>query len=159
MAIIGEKKFSKKGFIFSTDFIIAFIIILFIITSFIIIVTNNTRISINFEEQIYLEGKTVFVADSFVKNYNENNTMLGACVVDFERKRVLSNEISSENFSKIRQLEIDDFFVKKISTVKNGVEQIIFFEQKNSEKCITAKRFALVDGMKKIVLLKGCLNE
>ena len=73
---------NEKGFIFSMDLIIACIIILFSILWFVIFINNNLTLTINFETEKYLEAKTIFIVDSFIKNFNEENTLLGSCKFD-----------------------------------------------------------------------------
>lgn len=154
-------KINKKGFIFSTDLIISIIIILFSITSFLIIINNNLGLAIKFEKEKYVEQKTIFVADSFVKNFSEENAMLGSCIIDFEKKRVLSNEISSTNFSNIKELKINDFFIKKIESENIIGKKIIYSNNNNMREidCISVKRFVFLDGIKSIISFTGCLNE
>lgn len=151
---------TNKGLIFSTDLIITVSIMLFSIFFFLIIINNNFQQNIEFEKEKYLESKTIFVADSFVKNFNENNTLLGACIIDFEKKRVLSNEINSNNFSKIKELEITDFFIKKIS-YKNYFEEKTFYENKlkKPKNCVSISRFVLLNSIKSIITFTGCLND
>ncbi len=154
---------SKKGFIFTSDAIITTIIILFAIFVFIFLINNNLALASQFEKEKYLEEKTIFVADSFVKNFDSENSLLGACKINNERKRVLSNEINSENFSKIFSLEINDFFIEKIE-FENAFQKNIIYQNKETQNfttnnCISIKRFVLLENIKTIFYFKGCLNE
>jgi hypothetical protein len=87
--------------------------------------------------------------------------LLGAGIVDLEKKRVRSNELNSANFSNLKSLEIENFFVKKVSYyfTSNKKEQIIYFSQKLSSNCLSVKRFVLIDGRKSLVFVTGCLDE
>jgi hypothetical protein len=159
MSITNNISIGRKGFIFSTDLIITIILMLFVLTIFIIITSNNFNFSISFEKEKYLEAKVIFVADSFVKNFNTENSLLGASYYCVDRKRILENEISSSNFSNIKQLDFDDFFIKSI-TVKNFSEKNIFFDNRQDFRgCISIKRMAFVDNIKSIITFRGCLIE
>jgi len=123
--------------------------------------SNNTSAFVKNVDDFFLEEKTMFVADAFVKNFDPQNALLGACVVDIEKKRVRSNELDSANFSNLKSLEIENFFVKKISYYfsNNRKEQIIYFSQRLSSNCLNIKRFVLLDGVKSLVFVTGCLDE
>ena len=146
----------NKGFIFYTDVMIATILLLFAITCLIFFINNNTNFAITNTESNYLESKTIFVADSFIKNLNPTNTMLGACKHDLDKKRILSNQLSILNFVNIKPLNLDDFFIKEI-IVENIIKTKIFSQEKNSNNCITIKRFVLVEGIKSKIYFTGCL--
>lgn len=150
---------NEKGFIFSMDLIIACIIILFSILWFVIFINNNLTLTINFETEKYLEAKTIFIVDSFIKNFNEENTLLGSCKFDESKKRILSNELNSNYFSNIKKIDINNFFIKKIETKNNFDSKIIYFEEQNSKNCISIKRFILLDNIKNIIIFTGCLVE
>ena len=146
----------NKGFIFYTDVMIATVLILFTMTFLIFFVNNATNTAINGTQNKYLESKTIFVADSFVKNFNSNNSLLGSCAFDFDKKRILSNQLSVLNFVNIKPLNLDDFFIKEI-LVENISKTKIFSQEKNSNTCITIKRFVLVEGIKSMIYFTGCL--
>ncbi|MFA5357362.1 MAG: hypothetical protein WC308_00350 [archaeon] len=152
---------SNKGMIFSTDAIIASTIILFSLLIFFTNISNYSENISKTSKQLILEEKTLLTADAFVKNYSPENALLGACKVDYEKKRVKSNEIESKNFSTIKQTASKKFFIKKITLTNTNAknEKTIFTEEKNSETCITAKRLAFVDSEKTIVEITGCLIE
>lgn len=152
---------SNRGMIFSIDTTIAAGIILLSLLAFFIALNNYSNNIMKASRQAFLEEKTLFTADAFVKNYSPENAVLGACKTDFEKKRVKSNEIDSKNFSEIRQINSKKFFIKKIllKNAANGPEKIIFADAKNSEECVTAKRLAIVDSEKTIIETTGCLLE
>ena len=149
----------NRGFIFSIDALIAFTIMLFSLLVFVIILSNSTTQLVKSTENFYLEEKTIFVADSFVKNFDTENSLLGACVFDLEKKRIKSNELTRTNFANMHKLQIDDFFVKQVIIKTHLKEERIFFDARNEKECVTVKRFVILDGEKAIVLLEGCLNE
>lgn len=145
--------------LFSIDTIIASTIILLSLLVFFTALENHTSEISGTGEKIFLEEKTIFVADSFVKNYDPENGLLGACVPDYEKKRVRSNEISSANFLNIKLVEIDKFFVKKISFKNRTTDTTVFSTEKKGKECIVAKRFALIDSEKAVIEIMGCLLE
>jgi hypothetical protein len=149
---------TNKGFIFTTDLIFTIAILLITMLVFVIFVNNQINFFTEQEKNFYLEEKTIFVADAFIKNYNSNNTMLGACIFDSDKKRILSNELSSINFLKIKQLNTSDFFIKKI-IVKNVLTKEIFLDNTQSNTCFSIKRFAFVDNLKSEINFVGCLHE
>jgi len=152
---------NSRGIIFSFDIIITFIIILFGITVFVFAMHNNTNLFVKNVDDFFLEEKTLFVADSFIKNFDPTNALLGACVVDLEKRRVKNNELTSANFSNLKSLEIEGFFVKRVSYrfLGNNREQIIYSSTKQSKNCLSVKRFVLIDGTKALVLVEGCIDE
>jgi hypothetical protein len=158
MNIIHNK---SRGIIFSFDIIITFLIILFGITVFVFALHNNTNSFVKNVDDFFLEEKTIFVADSFVKNFDPTNALLGSCVIDLEKRRVKSNELASANFSNLKSLGIESFFVKRVSyrVLGNTSEQIIYSSARQSLNCLTAKRFVLIDAQKALVFVTGCLDE
>jgi hypothetical protein len=149
---------SNRGVIFAIDAIIASCILLLGLLAFFITLGNYSNRLGEESKNIFLGEKTIFVADSFVKNYSAENSLLGACIIDYEKKRVKSNELSSANFSNARALELDEFFVKSVSIKGGGPKKNVFMSGKNGKNCITIRRFALVDGEKAIVEVQGCLS-
>ncbi len=153
----------QKGIIFSTDAMLAFSITLLMILGFAIALGNYSERMSEKSESFFLEEKTFMVADSFVKNYNSENTMLGACIVDYEKKRVKSNWIDSTNFEEIKQVDINGFFVKEIVaksniTEKTPSEKHIFLDNFEGKNCLKVERFVLIDGEKAIIQIEGCLK-
>jgi hypothetical protein len=146
----------NKGFIFYTDVMIATILLLFTLTFLIFFINNTTNTAINSTQNKYLESKTIFVADSFIKNFNPNNSLLGACTFNTDKKRILSNQLSLLNFVNIKPLNLDDFFIKEI-LIENILKTKIFYQEKDSNTCITIKRFVLVNGLKSKIYFTGCL--
>jgi len=150
-----------KGMIFSFDAMIAFIIMLFMISVFALTLGNYSTQVLAQEQNFFLEEKTIFVADAFVKNYNSDNALLGGCIIDLDKKRVKSNEISSALLNNTKQIEIEGFFVKeaKIKSLDKTISKIFLSDNRESEQCIAIKRFVLIDGKKALVLITGCLIE
>ena len=152
-----KKNNSEKGFFFTTDVIVAFVIVLFSLLVFSLSLSNNFNLKTQNEIDKFLEEKTIFLADAFIKNYNEKNSMTGACFFDEEKRRVRSNEINSALFSNIKSLNLETFFVKEIKIINSS--KIIYLANKNSKKCLSVRRMALVDGIKRIIEFRGCLSE
>jgi len=160
---ITKKGFcNERGAIFSLDAAIAFTITLFAIIAFCTMLANYSSATIQNENEFLLQQKTMAVADSFVKNYNPTNALLGACIIDSEKKRVKENELSSLNFANINPLKAGEFFVRNIGVrlVSNG--NLLFskvLDAREENNCLTVKRFALVDGQTAAIEIQGCLNE
>lgn len=146
---------SNKGFIFTTDLIITIILLLFCLLAFALTIGSQINFLEEREKSLFLEEKIIFIADSFVKNFDEENALLGACKIDLEKKRVLSNELNSASFSNIKQIKSEKIFIKNIIIG----EKVIFSDSKTAKNCFSVKRFVLVDGIKKIIFMNGCLNE
>jgi len=145
--------------IFSIDAIIAFSLMLMGMLVFVTVLSNSGNSAVQQAKELFLEEKTFAIADSLVKNYNQENTLLGACTTDLKKKRVLSNELTAQNLLSAKPIELEGFFVKSISYNTGAGEKQILLSQKDSDKCISAKRFVLLDGAKTIISVKGCLNE
>ena len=147
---------TNRGIIFSMDALIAFVIVLFMLLMFVFSVNNQTNKITQNIGQFFLEEKIMLVADSLVKNYNEENSLLGACIIDVEKKRVKSNEISSANFSNLKPLKQDAFFVKSVSYQTQTKKNKIVVENKIGT-CLIVKRFVLIDGEKGLIFVEGCV--
>jgi len=150
-----QTKNKQKGIIFSTDAGISFAIMLISCFLMVITIANNTSISQRNIKNFELEEKALLIADSLVKNLDEENPLLGACIYDTDKKRVLSNSLSEELIKKAKSLELENFFVKKITILSQQKTELIL-SSKESIDCITAKRFALVDKKKSIIEVQTC---
>jgi len=138
------------------DAMVAFVIVLFMLLAFILTVSaegNNLTQNVG---HFFLEEKVMLVADSLVKNYNEKNGLLGACIFDFDKRRVKSNEINSLNFSNLKPISLDNFFVKSVGYQTAFKKDKWIVENKNGN-CLVVKRFVLIDGEKGIVFVEGCV--
>ena len=153
----NRKRRGQKGAIFSLDAAIAFSLALLSALVFACALGNYSSGLVGEEESIFLQEKTMMVADSFVKNRNPENALLGACTVDPDKKRVRSNELGSEAFEGIRPLSMDGFFVKRVSVPAKGFSKEL--DARKGSRCIVVKRFALVDGEKAVIEVEGCLDE
>ncbi len=151
--------FSKKGAIFSIDALIAFTLTLLILLSFVQLTTNIFVQQKEQVKQFYLEEKTLMIADSLVKNRNLENSLLGACAADSDKKRITGNEIEEQLLLQAKPFELKEFFAKELKFETKGMTKIISLNNKESENCLSAKRFALIDGEKSIIEIKGCLIE
>jgi hypothetical protein len=150
---------NKKGIIFFTDAIISSAIMLVIILVFVFFITNKINILVQEEKHFFLEEKTIFLADSFVKNFDSENAMLGACKIDLKKKRILSNEIDSLNFGNIKAKHFDNFFIKEIIIdFFYEKRERIFFDSFEGKECFSVRRFAFVDNKKAGIEFKGCLK-
>lgn len=147
---------TNKGIIFSMDALVAFVIVLFMLLIFVFSVNNQTNKITQNVGHFFLEEKVMLVADSLVKNFNEENSLLGACIVDIEKKRVKSNEIASINFSNLKPFHQDDFFIKSVSYQTTTRKNKFLIENKEGE-CLVVKRFVLIDGEKGFVFVEGCV--
>jgi len=108
----------------------------------------------------FLEEKTLVLADSLVKNFNPENTTLGSAIVDHEKKRIKSNELTTANLKNAKAFQTGNFFVKQISWKKtNTFQEKIILNNSNTKNCLSAKRFVIIDGEKAIIELIGCINE
>ncbi|VVB76519.1 Uncharacterised protein [uncultured archaeon] len=96
------------------------------------------------------------IADSMVKNSNTTTPLLGACVYDFDKKRVKTNELSSAEIKKAAFAQYGKIFVKSISYETGAGKENILLTQKISENCITAKRFVLIEGEKGLIFIQTC---
>jgi hypothetical protein len=145
--------------IFSTDAIIAFSIMLLTMLAFACTLANTAQNSLQTTTNLELEEKTLMIADSMVKNYFEKNTLLGACITDTDKKRVKTNEINSANLKKAKQPDIEGIFVQKILFKTKTTKETIELEKKQAKECLTAKRYALIDGEKGIIETTICKKE
>ena len=147
---------TAKGMIFTLDAGISFTIILLSVLLFAVTLNAN---AIKAEENISnfaLEEKANLIADSFVKNFDENNTLRGACVYDPLKRRVKTNELRLANIKNANTIEFGKIFVKELEYTTQTQHEFITLNQKSSSKCITEKRFVLIDWEKGIILIKTC---
>jgi hypothetical protein len=157
--LIKKTKKFQKGIIFSIDSMIAFIIMLFVIFGTIYFISTNYEKQKENILDFYLMEKTLLLTDSLVKNNSLENYLLGAAIIDLEKKRVKSNELKKKYLMLAKSFELEDYFVKEISWKNNFESKKIVLSEKNSQKCFSSKRFVKIDGEKSIIELKGCLIE
>ena len=159
MPTISNFILSEKGMIFSIDAFIAFVILLFSVLLFVLFLNNFSSGAASTVSDFELEEKSLLIADSFVKNYSSENSLLGACILDMDKKRVLLNQLSFENLSKIKPFSQDRIFVKSISyslLPSPSFSVIILDSSKSFSSCVSAKRFVLIDNQKAIVEVLVC---
>ena len=144
----------NRGAIFTIDALMSLIILLFMIFGAMLFLNNQVLGYTKSRDYFFLEEKTIFVADSLIKNFNSENTLLGSCIYDIEKHRVRSNELALVNILLVKPFSVGNFFVKSISF--NGFEKKM--NDRFSENCVSVKRMAFVDGIKKVVLVTGCLE-
>ncbi|MEI7961756.1 MAG: hypothetical protein WCI04_05465 [archaeon] len=142
--------------IFSLDAAISFVIMLMCTLVFASVLAGNITQSKENIESFELEEKALMIADSLVKNYDQNNTTLGACIIDADKKRVLTNQISLANLLLAKKLIFEGIFVESITVKTKNLNKTIKLENSNFETCISAKRFALIDGESATVEVKTC---
>ena len=120
------------------------------------LLAQNTNIEKENLDNFELEEKTLLISDSLVKNYDENNTLLGGCVLDNDKKRVLTNQLNSENLQKAKKEELGEYTVQKISLNFGSKTEEIELDNNDYTNCLASKRFVLVDGKKTILEVKVC---
>ena len=146
----------SKGMIFSLDAMISFVIILICALLFVFALNNYSQKSEQNLKSFELEEKALLLADSFIKNFDENNPLRGACIYDSDKKRVRTNELSLENMKKAKSIEFGEMFVKSITYTINEKSQTLQLSSKKSIECVSAKRFGLIDGEKTIIIIQTC---
>ena len=144
----------KQGFVFSMDLAIAFVALL-LISSLMIVHLNSAKEQrlLNIE-RISLQRKAIFLADSIVKNRNEENGCLGSAFFDGERHRILSNEIDLGLLSKAVPIEGENFFVAGLS-YSIGKSKTVLWEQ-SFGNCVSVDRIVLIEGKTGNVRVKVC---
>ncbi len=148
--------FTQKGQIFGIDAMISFTIMLFCLLTFAITLANQTQNTLNNLQDFELEEKTIAITDSLVKNRDENNPLFGSCAVDYEKKRVLTSVIDIELLRKAQTVDFEGIFAKQITIKKNDYVENIFLETRDSNQCISVKRFALIENKKSILEVVIC---
>jgi hypothetical protein len=123
---------------------------------FVFALNNYSDKAVQNIETFELEEKALLIADSFAKNFDKNNTLLGACIYDSDKKRVKTNEISSVNIQNSKSVIFGNIFVKSITYTKGSETKTLTLSTKNSVDCISAKRFVLIDGEKAIIQILTC---
>lgn len=146
----------QKGFVFSFDLMIAFIAVLSASFIAISLISSNIEKQASFIEENELKTHAIFLADSIVKNSDENNSFYGMALFDSEKHRVKSNEISPKFIEKEPPLS-GKFFIREISAeFKNGVVKKIFEKNLEGKNCIAIERFVLLEGKKAKLNLAVC---
>jgi hypothetical protein len=150
---------NNKGIIFSTDTTISFILALFTLLIFTLFLSNIILAQEREIKQTELDEKALFMADSLVKNQNEENATLGACFYDSDKKRVLTNSIDYITLkTNSKQVETGNFFVKqiKIKFIKTNQIEVIKLSEQSSNECTTVKRFTLINNEKSTTEVTVC---
>lgn len=157
MSIISNKffKINNKGIIYTFDLLLTIIIIFAILlfySTYIFYLIEEKNMN---EKDFFLKEKTLAISDSLIKSSN-SNSFLGIAKKDFEKKRVLSNQIdlSNLNFDKF---ELGDFFVKEINyKTKSGLINNLYFSEKEFSSCYSIERFVLINNKKALISVRGC---
>lgn len=145
--------------IFSLDAAISFTIMLLCALVFAGMLNSMSQTAAKQLKSAELEEKALMIADSVVKNYDESNTLFGACITDTDKKRILTNQLSMENLRKVKAQNFGEISVESITVHTKVTNETITLEQSTSRNCITAKRFALINGEKGIIEVKVCNGE
>lgn len=150
------KKTRNKGFVFSLDAGIAFMIAIGILFVAISAAAENIRENVKTERDFELWKNTVFFADAIVKNNSPEQSVLGSAVFDFEKQRVKSNEIDLKLLEKASAIENKEFELKKISLVFQDSEKVFFEKQTGKKNCLAIERIVLAEGKIAKLVLEGC---
>lgn len=145
-----------RGMIFSLDAMISFTIMLSGVLLFVLALNNYATNAEQNIKNFELEEKALLIADSFVKNFDENNTLRGACVYDPEKKRVRANELNLENIKNAKELVLGKIFTKSVEYKTQTNSRKVTLSQKDSANCVSAKRFVLIEGEKGIIQILTC---
>lgn len=143
---------TDKGIIFSADIVFSFVIILSIM------LTATWQFGFFAEKQLKeikkteLELASFFLADALIKNF-DGNSLHGIAVLDGEKHRVKSNEISSE---KIPLLEKNENVFGVWTREKSGTQKTFFSKNSLSKNCVSVERLVLVDGKQGLFGVKTC---
>ncbi|MFA5361014.1 MAG: hypothetical protein WC290_01035 [archaeon] len=150
--------FNQKGIIFSTDATISFVIILFTILIFTLNLSNTINLTERELTQLELDQKAIFITDSLIKNQNTVQPLLGACIYDEEKKRVLTNNIDYLKIKQSSGLKINTFFVESITIEFLKTKQIekVIYNTQNTTQCTSIKRFIIANNQKAIIEVRIC---
>jgi hypothetical protein len=146
----------EKGQIFGIDAMLSFTIMLFCVLIFAINLSNHSQNALNNLLDFELEEKAILITDSLIKNRDENNPLLGACIVDYDKKRVLENIIDKDLLRKAKTASFEGIFAKQIKINQNGTEESIILDKRNTTQCISVKRFVLIDAQKAVLEAMIC---
>ena len=145
---------TSKGGIFSIDLLAAFLL-----ASALLVLILDFQSGILFSSQESLKGfevseKALMLADSLVKNFDENNALLGSAFFDSGKRRVVSNLLDYSSLKTARPAEFSNVSVVELSIQKkNSAKEVVFskkgFEGKN---CISVKRFVILNFSKEKAL-------
>lgn len=146
---------NSKGIVYTFDLLLTIVIVFVILFSYSTYTFSLITEMNNLEKDFFLKEKTIAISDTLVKS-NNANSFLGIAKKDFEKNRILSNQIylSNLNFDKF---ELGEFFVKEIKYKrKNGFEESLYFSKKEFSICYSIERFVLINEEKSLILVRGC---
>ncbi|MGI6589080.1 MAG: hypothetical protein ACOX1V_00230 [Candidatus Iainarchaeum sp.] len=149
---------NQRGIIFSTDATINFVIILFTLLIFTLTLSNTINSTKKELTQLELDQKAIFITDSLIKNQNTNQPLLGGCIYDEEKKRVLTNNIDYLKIKEASGLKINNFFVESITLefLKTNQTEKIIYSTKQTNQCTSVKRFVVTNNQKTIIEVRVC---
>lgn len=150
---------NSRGIIFSLDAGISFTITLVMTLLFATVLAQNAFSTETEIKNFELEEKAMLIVDSLVKNYDENNTLLGACILDIDKKRIKTNETSILNLNNAKPIPFGEIYVESITLKTNYLQKTFQIETRMSTQCINVKRFALIDGEKRVIEVKTCTPQ
>ena len=146
-----------RGFVFSLDALGAFLILLAMVFLMLGALDNAVAAKAEENRNFSLKKNALFLADSLVKNRDENNPLLGAAVFDAGKKRVLSNELDFGLLKEIGGIDANGFFVKTVSLEwKDANRETIFSSGKPGANCVSAERFVLANNRKAKLTVRVC---
>lgn len=133
----------NKGSIFSFQGTFALTIMLLIGLIAVFAINNFSHKTIENETNTEFERKAIFLADSMVKNHNEENPILGSAIFDSSLQRVKANTI---DLDRLKTATLDQSFIAQIAVKKitakgeNKVETIFETPKENFSKCLNVQR-------------------
>ncbi len=116
---------------------------------YLILLNINESVEKNkeFAEKFSMQRMGIFLIDSLIKNYDQNNPLMGSVYFNPETKRAESNVIDYSLLKRARAdaVEFDEgVFIKKLYIeFKSGEKEILFKNNKNGN-CLALERFVLI---------------
>jgi hypothetical protein len=149
---------AEKGFVFSADLAVAAIAMLLLLGIALLHFDSAKENALSAGERFSLQRKTLFLADSLVKNRNTGQPNLGAAAFDPAKHRVLSNELDTGLLRKAGENAQGGSGIKEISLVQfGGKEREIFYSQESLQQdCMAVDRIVIAGGKKSIVRVTAC---
>ncbi len=143
---------TNKGIINSIDSLFSFVIISIMLLLILLTFSRITEKQLEDNKRKELELYAIYLADSLVKNSDENG-LTGIAYFDKEKHRVKSNEIEEEKITGLKNNEmIYSAWIKE----KNGEEKKFFEKGSGKKECVSVERPVLIHNRVVLFGVKTC---
>ncbi|MDO8624813.1 MAG: hypothetical protein Q7R47_01925 [Candidatus Diapherotrites archaeon] len=148
---------AERGFLWTTDLAFAGLLCLATLVLVFTYAANQYARQTDRLSGEYTRQTAQDIAESFLKNRNTDNPLLGACARDDALHRVLSNQLDPVLLHQITpKNRSGDFYIAAIRLEYFNRDPEIILDTPRTQNCQTIPRIVLIDNQKTILQLTIC---